>query len=61
MSKNFNSLVIENGGFESFSFGERDCRNFINMQESFGLVKEVPRHIVIISVECKSIMVAFTL
>jgi hypothetical protein len=30
LTKNFNSLVVENGGFESLSFGERDCRNFIN-------------------------------
>lgn len=26
-SKNFNSLVVEMGGFENVSFEERDCRN----------------------------------
>jgi hypothetical protein len=29
-NKNFNSLVVEMGGFENLPFGEKDCRNFIN-------------------------------
>jgi hypothetical protein len=29
MSKNFNSLVIEAGGYENLTFGEKECRNFI--------------------------------
>jgi hypothetical protein len=29
MSKNFNSLVIEAGGYENLAFGEKECRNFI--------------------------------
>jgi hypothetical protein len=29
-NKNFNSLVVEMGGFESVSFEERDCQNYIN-------------------------------
>jgi hypothetical protein len=48
LSKNFNSLVVESGGFESLSFGERDCRNYI-------------KHFVIISVEFKSKIMASTL
>jgi hypothetical protein len=29
LNKNFNSLVVEMGGFENVPFGEKDCRNFI--------------------------------
>jgi hypothetical protein len=29
LSKNLNSVAVESGGFESLSFGERDCRNYI--------------------------------
>jgi hypothetical protein len=39
LTKNFNSLVVENGGFESLSFGERDCRNFINKARELRLGK----------------------
>jgi hypothetical protein len=39
MSKNFNSLVVESGGFESLSFGERDCRNYINKARELRLGK----------------------
>jgi hypothetical protein len=41
LSKNFNSLVVENGGFESLSFEERDCRNFINKARELRLGKGV--------------------
>jgi hypothetical protein len=30
VNKNFNSLVVEGGGYENISFIERDCQNFIN-------------------------------
>ncbi|XP_041026948.1 protein FAR1-RELATED SEQUENCE 5-like [Juglans microcarpa x Juglans regia] len=30
MSKNFKSLVIEAGGYDKLSFGEKECRNYIN-------------------------------
>jgi len=39
LSKNFNSLVVESGGFESLSFGERDCRNYINKAKELRLGK----------------------
>jgi hypothetical protein len=39
MSKNFNSLVVESGGFESLSFGERDCQNYINKARELCLGK----------------------
>ncbi|XP_062161880.1 protein FAR-RED IMPAIRED RESPONSE 1-like [Alnus glutinosa] len=39
LSKNFNSLVVESGGFESLSFGERDCRNYINKAKDLRLGK----------------------
>jgi hypothetical protein len=29
-SKNFKALVVEAGGHENLSFGEKDCRNYIN-------------------------------
>jgi hypothetical protein len=29
LSKNYNSLAVEAGGYENLTFGERDCRNFI--------------------------------
>jgi hypothetical protein len=34
-----NSLVVEMGGFESLSFGDRDCRNFINKARELRLGK----------------------
>ncbi|XP_062171073.1 protein FAR1-RELATED SEQUENCE 5-like [Alnus glutinosa] len=37
--KNFNSLVVESGGFENLSFGERDCRNYINKARELNLGK----------------------
>jgi len=39
LSKNFNSLVVENWGFESLSFEERDCKNFINKARELWLGK----------------------
>jgi len=41
LNKNFNSLVVEIGGFESLSFGERDCRNYINKARELCLGKGV--------------------
>ncbi|XP_062155057.1 protein FAR1-RELATED SEQUENCE 4-like [Alnus glutinosa] len=38
-SKNFESLVVESGGFESLPFGERDCRNYINKARELRLGK----------------------
>ncbi|XP_059429206.1 protein FAR1-RELATED SEQUENCE 5-like [Corylus avellana] len=38
-NKNFNSLVVEMGGFESLPFGEKDCRNFINKARELRLGK----------------------
>jgi len=38
-SKNFNSLVVKNGGFESLSFGDKDCRDFINKARELRLAK----------------------
>jgi len=29
-SKNYKALAIEAGGYENLSFGEKDCRNYIN-------------------------------
>ncbi|XP_062155261.1 protein FAR1-RELATED SEQUENCE 5-like [Alnus glutinosa] len=29
MSKSYNSLIVEAGGYEHLEFGEKDCRNFI--------------------------------
>ncbi|XP_062153444.1 protein FAR1-RELATED SEQUENCE 4-like [Alnus glutinosa] len=29
LNKNFNSLVVEKGGYEQLTFGEEDCRNYI--------------------------------
>jgi hypothetical protein len=34
-----NSLVVKSGGFESLSFGERDCRNYINKARELHLGK----------------------
>jgi hypothetical protein len=53
LSKNFNSLVVENWGFESLSLKREIVEILLTRQESFGLVKGVPRHFVIISVERK--------
>ncbi|XP_062149808.1 protein FAR-RED IMPAIRED RESPONSE 1-like [Alnus glutinosa] len=39
LCKNFNSLVVESGGFENLSFGERDCRNYINKARELNLGK----------------------
>jgi hypothetical protein len=39
MNKNFNSLDVESGGFESLSFGERDCQNYINKARELRLCK----------------------
>jgi hypothetical protein len=39
LCKNFNSLVVESGGFENLSFGERDCRNYINKARELHLGK----------------------
>jgi hypothetical protein len=39
LCKNFNSLVVESGGFENLSFGERDCRNYINKVRELNLGK----------------------
>ncbi|XP_059439636.1 protein FAR1-RELATED SEQUENCE 6-like [Corylus avellana] len=39
VSKNFNSLVVEGGGYENLSFMERDCRNFINKARHLRLGK----------------------
>ncbi|KAF5466393.1 hypothetical protein F2P56_016319 [Juglans regia] len=30
MSKNFKSLVVEAGGYDKLSFGEKECRNYID-------------------------------
>ncbi|XP_071687053.1 protein FAR-RED IMPAIRED RESPONSE 1-like [Rutidosis leptorrhynchoides] len=30
MNKSFNTLVVENGGYENLTFTEKDCRNYIN-------------------------------
>jgi hypothetical protein len=30
LSKNYKALVVEAGGLENLSFGEKDCRNYIN-------------------------------
>ncbi|XP_071700129.1 protein FAR1-RELATED SEQUENCE 4-like [Rutidosis leptorrhynchoides] len=30
MNKSFNTLVVENGGYENLPFTEKDCRNYIN-------------------------------
>ncbi|XP_062162209.1 protein FAR1-RELATED SEQUENCE 4-like [Alnus glutinosa] len=38
-SKNFESLVVESGGFENLPFGERDCRNYINKARELRLGK----------------------
>jgi hypothetical protein len=38
-SKNFESLVVESGGFESLPFGERDCQNYINKARELRLGK----------------------
>jgi len=38
-NKNFNSLVVEMGGFESVSFEERDCQNYINKARKLQLSK----------------------
>jgi hypothetical protein len=38
-SKNFESLVVESGGFESLPYGERDCRNYINKAREIRLGK----------------------
>jgi len=37
--KDFNSLVVKNGGFESLSFGDKDCRDFINKARELRLAK----------------------
>jgi zinc finger SWIM domain-containing protein 3 len=29
-TKNYKALVVEAGGHENLSFGEKDCRNYIN-------------------------------
>jgi hypothetical protein len=39
VNKNFNSLVVEGGGYENMSFIERDCRNFINKARCLQLGK----------------------
>jgi hypothetical protein len=39
LCKNFNSLVVESGGFENLSFRERDCRNYINKARELNLGK----------------------
>jgi len=39
LCKNFNSLVVESGGFENLSFGARDCRNYINKARELHLGK----------------------
>jgi hypothetical protein len=39
LNKNFNSLVVEMGGFENVPFGEKDCRNFIVKAREFRLGK----------------------
>jgi hypothetical protein len=39
VSKNFNFLVVEGGGYENLSFIERDCRNFINKARRLRLGK----------------------
>ncbi|XP_059461860.1 protein FAR1-RELATED SEQUENCE 5-like [Corylus avellana] len=40
LNKNFNSLVVEMGGFENVPFGEKDCRNFIAKARELRLGKE---------------------
>jgi hypothetical protein len=30
VSRNFRSLVVEAGGYENMTFGEKDCRNYID-------------------------------
>jgi hypothetical protein len=38
-NKNFNSLVVEKGGYENLPFGEKDCRNFIDKARELRLGK----------------------
>ena len=39
LNKNFNSLVVEIGGYENVPFDERDARNFINKARELRLSK----------------------
>jgi hypothetical protein len=54
LNKNFNSLVVEMGGFENVPFGRKIVEILLPKQESFDLAKEVVKHFVIISEECKT-------
>jgi hypothetical protein len=38
-NKNFNSLVVEKGGYEQLTFGEKDCRNYIEKARELRLGK----------------------
>jgi len=39
LNKNFNSLVVEKGGYEQLTFGEKDCRNYIEKARELRLGK----------------------
>ncbi|KAG6702636.1 hypothetical protein I3842_07G045400 [Carya illinoinensis] len=39
MNKNFNSLVVDAGGYENLTFQEKDCRNFIDKARHLRLGK----------------------
>jgi hypothetical protein len=38
-NKNFNSLVVEKGGYEQLTFGDKDCRNYIEKARELHLGK----------------------
>ncbi|XP_062147885.1 protein FAR-RED IMPAIRED RESPONSE 1-like [Alnus glutinosa] len=38
-NKNFNSLVVERGGYENIPFGKKDCQNFIDKTRELRLGK----------------------
>jgi hypothetical protein len=39
LNKNFNYLVVEKGGYEQLTFGEKDCRNYIEKARELRLGK----------------------
>ncbi|XP_042942634.1 protein FAR1-RELATED SEQUENCE 5-like [Carya illinoinensis] len=39
MNKNFNSLIVDAGGYENLTFQEKDCRNFIDKARHLRLGK----------------------
>jgi hypothetical protein len=56
LNKNFNSLVIEKGGMSNLLLERKIVGIILKRQESSVLAKEVLKHFVIISVECKNKM-----